>query len=357
MIIRKEIEAREKRYFSPSAALSVKTRGRRKPEKECEFRTAFQRDRDKIIHCKSFRRLKHKTQVFLSPVEDHYRTRLTHTLEVAQIARTIARALCLNEDLTEAIALAHDLGHTPFGHAGEYILDDILKENYGRRFFHNEQSVRIVEELEKDGQGLNLCHEIIDGIRNHTPDDPWPETLEGCLVRLADRIAYLHHDIEDALRAGVLKKRYLPRHHMKVLNNNILDTIISDIIKQSRGKSEIKLSRAVQKAMDGLYNFMYKNVYINPTAKKEESKVPVLMRQLFRHYHYNADFQNGAKTNEDQVQHTVDFISGMTDRYAITKFQQLFVPDEWHALPSPAHPCLPAGRRQARRINDPQRNN
>ena len=311
--------------------MSSKTKGRKQPENECSLRTAFQRDRDKIIHCKSFRRLKHKTQVFISPAEDHYRTRLTHTIEVAQIARTIARALALNEDLTEAIALAHDLGHTPFGHSGEFVLDDILKENYGRRFFHNEQSVRVVEVLEKDGQGLNLCWETIDGIQNHTPDDPWPKTLEGCIVRLADRIAYLRHDIEDALRAGVLVAKQLPNKHMKILGKNTLDTIVTDIIKNSRGKPKIKMSKEVQKAMDGLYDFMYKKVYTNPVAKSEEGKVPILMRQLFRYYHYNQDFQKGFDGENEQLQHTVDFIAGMTDRYAINKFQELFVPDEWRS--------------------------
>ena len=330
MIIRKEIEAREKQFLSPQAAPSSATRGRKHPEKEDDLRTAFQRDRDKIIHSKSFRRLKHKTQVFISPVEDHYRTRLTHTLEVAQIARTIARALQLNEDLTEAIALGHDLGHTPFGHAGEFVLDDILKENYGRRFFHNEQSVRVVESIEKDGKGLNLCWEVIDGIKNHTPDDPWPQTLEGCIVRIADRIAYLRHDIEDAIAAGVLTKEQLPVKEMQTLGENILDTIVSDIIKHSYHKPKIGMSEAVQSAVDQLYDFMYKNVYTNPAAKREETKVPELLRQLFRHYHYNLEFQKGLK-EEEQLQHTIDFIAGMTDRYAINKFQELFVPDEWRA--------------------------
>ena len=330
MIIRKEIEAREKQFLSPQAALSSATRGRKHPEKEDDLRTAFQRDRDKIIHSKSFRRLKHKTQVFISPVEDHYRTRLTHTLEVAQIARTIARALQLNEDLTEAIALGHDLGHTPFGHAGEFVLDDILKENYGSRFFHNEQSVRVVESIEKDGKGLNLCWEVIDGIKNHTPDDPWPQTLEGCIVRIADRIAYLRHDIEDAIAAGVLTKEQLPVKEMQTLGENILDTIVGDIIKHSYHKPKIGMSEAVQSAVDKLYDFMYKNVYTNPAAKREETKVPELLRQLFRHYHYNLEFQKGLK-EEEQLQHTIDFIAGMTDRYAINKFQELFVPDEWRA--------------------------
>ena len=331
MLIRQEIEERERSFLSPHAALSSRTRGRRHPEEECDYRSAFQRDRDKIIHCKSFRRLKHKTQVFISPVEDHYRTRLTHTLEVSQIARTLARALKLNEDLAEAIALGHDLGHTPFGHSGEYELDDILKTNYGQRFFHNEQSVRVVEVIEKDGRGLNLCWEIIDGIRNHTPDDPLPSTLEGQLVRLSDRIAYLRHDIEDAIRAGVLTQDQLPKQPMKALGDHILDPIIKSIIVNSRDKSEINMDPEIQAAMDTLYDFMYKNVYTNPTAKKEESKVPELLRQLFRYYHYNPDFQKGL-SEADQLQHTVDFIAGMTDRYAITKFEELFVPNEWRTV-------------------------
>ena len=330
MLIRQEIEERERSFLSPHAALSSRTRGRRHPEEECDYRSAFQRDRDKIIHCKSFRRLKHKTQVFISPVEDHYRTRLTHTLEVSQIARTLARALKLNEDLAEATALGHDLGHTPFGHAGEYVLDDILKE-HGRRFFHNEQSVRVVEMLEKDGRGLNLCREIIDGIRNHTPDDPLPFTLEGQLVRLSDRIAYLRHDIEDAIRAGVITQDQLPGQPMKLLGDHILDPIIESIIGNSRDKSEIKMDPDIQIAMDQLYDFMYQNVYINPAAKREESKVPEMLKLLFRHYHYDREFQKGFEEKE-QLQHTVDFIAGMTDRYAISKFEELFVPDEWRTV-------------------------
>jgi len=326
--IRQEIEEREARELSQYAALASRSQGRKLPEQEDEFRTAFQRDRDKIIHCKAFRRLKHKTQVFISPVEDHFRTRLTHTLEVAQIARTIARALRLNEDLAEAIALAHDLGHTPFGHAGEFVLDDILKTNYGRRFFHNEQSVRVVEVIEHDGKGLNLCAEIIDGIRNHTPDDPQPRTLEGQIVRLADRLAYLRHDIEDAIRAGVLKEKQLPDKFMKVLGRNILDVLVASIINSSLDQPQIMMDKKVQAAMDGLYEFMYNKVYTNPAAKSEEAKVPELLTQLFRHYHYDEAFQNGFP-QEEQVQHTVDFIAGMTDRYAITKFQELFVPNEW----------------------------
>lgn len=328
MLIRQEIEAREKRDLSALAALSSKTRGRQRPEKEDDFRTAFQRDRDKIVHCKSFRRLKHKTQVFISPVEDHYRTRLTHTLEVALIARDMARALRLNEDLAEAIALSHDLGHTPFGHAGENVLDEILQKNYGRKFFHNEQSVRVVEVIERDGKGLNLCWEIIDGIRNHTPDDPQPATLEGQIVRLADRFAYLRHDIEDAVRAGVLKEKQLPQKYMKVLGKNILDHLVKSVVENSRDKDRILMDKRTQEATDGLYEFMYKNVYTNSAAKKEEEKVPELLRQLFLHYHYSPEFQKGIR-EVDQLQHTIDFIAGMSDRYAVSKFKELFVPDEW----------------------------
>lgn len=330
MLIRSEIEKRERKILSPYACLSSKTKGREHAEKECPWRTAFQRDRDRIVHAKSFRRLKHKTQVFLSPLEDHYRTRLTHTLEVNQIARTLARALNLNEDLTEAIALGHDLGHTPFGHGGEEALDHILQENYGKRFFHNEQSARVVEYIEHDGKGLNLTLEVIDGIKNHTPDDPWPKTLEGCLVRIADRVAFLHHDIEDAISAGVITKAQLPKKYMRVLGENILDVILGDIIKHSRNKPKIKMSPKVKDAMDRLYDFMYKNVYTNSSAKKEERKVPELIHRLFRYFHYNRDFQKNVKV-EDQLQHTIDFIAGMTDRFAINKFTELFVPDEWRA--------------------------
>jgi dGTPase len=330
MLIREEIEERERCFLSPLAAFSARTRGRARPEKECDFRSAFQRDRDKIIHSRAFRRLKHKTQVFISPVEDHYRTRLTHTLEVAQIARTIACALQLNESLTEAIALAHDLGHTPFGHAGEFVLDDILKTSYGRRFFHNQQSVRVVEALEKNGLGLNLCFEVIDGIRNHTPSDPPPATLEGQVARLADRFAYLRHDIEDAIQAGVLREDQLPRKAMQVLGKKILDCLVSSVIANSRGKPMIKLDKGVQTAVEDLYAFMYKNVYTNPLAKREEKKVPQLLRQLFAYYHSDPKFIKGLKKGE-RLQQVIDVIAGMTDRYAISKFKELFVPNEWRA--------------------------
>lgn len=292
------------------------------------MRTAYQRDRDKIIHCKSFRRLKHKTQVFISPRGDHYRTRLTHTLEVAQIARTIARALRLNEDLTEAIALGHDLGHTPFGHGGEAVLDEILK-HYGMRFDHSEQSVRVATVIEK----LNLCSETIDGIRYHTHTREWPHTLEGCAVRYADRIAYIRHDIEDAIDAGVLNKGLLPRKYLKVFGKNMLDTIIFDIIKTSRGKKHIRTSKKIGDAILGMYNFLYKKVYTNPTAKEEETKVPAMLKLLFRYHLYNPKEIPGYKKSmgeKEALQLTVDFIAGMTDRFAIDRFEELFVPKEWH---------------------------
>ncbi|OGC03300.1 deoxyguanosinetriphosphate triphosphohydrolase [candidate division WOR-1 bacterium RIFOXYA12_FULL_43_27] len=328
MIIRREIEEREKKLLSPYACFASKTAGRAKPEKECNLRTAFQRDRDKIIHSKSFRRLKHKTQVFISPIGDHYRTRLTHTLEVAQIARTIARALRLNEDLTEAIALGHDLGHTPFGHAGEAVLNQILKE-FGGHFHHSEQSVRVVTVLDK----LNLCKEVIEGIALHTHTAEWPKTLEATAVRLADRIAYIRHDTEDAINAGILKKGSLPRKAMDVLKVHMLDTILFDIIKTSRGKPYVKMGKKVGAAVQNMYNFLYKRVYTNATAKAEETKLPALLRLLFRHYLYHPKELPGYKRKMEQkeiLRLTTDFISGMSDRYASEKFEELFVPKEWH---------------------------
>jgi dGTPase len=331
MNIREALEKREAEILSPYAALSSKTAGRARKESECDYRTAFQRDRDKIIHSKAFRRLKHKTQVFISPVEDHYRTRLTHTLEVSQIARTIARALFLNEDLAEAIALGHDLGHPPFGHAGEFVLEKILKE-YGRRFKHNEQSVRVVEVLEKDGRGLNLTAEVIEGIGHHPRYEPTPSTLEGQIVRLSDRFAYIRHDIEDAVYASVIAKKDLPKKYTKVLGSKILDIIVPDVIINSMGRNEIKMSKEVRTAVDGLYDFMYDKVYTNVIAKAEESKIPYLIRMLFRHYLYAPrelkGYSKGDK-GERLLQKVTDFIAGMTDRYATNKFIELFVPSEW----------------------------
>jgi len=236
--------------------------------------------------------------------------------------------LRLNEDLTEAIALAHDLGHTPFGHAGEEALREILRKNYSSDFNHNEQSVRVVRVIEKDGRGLNLSREVIDGIATHRPQDPLPRTLEGHLVRLSDRFAYLHHDIEDAILAQVLTPDQLPREPMAVLGNKILDTLVPDVINNSLDQPGIKMTPRIEAAMNGLYDFMYEHVYTNYLAKSEETKVPYLLQQLFRHYHYDPKFQKGFPEKE-QLQHTVDFIAGMTDRFAINKFEELFVPREW----------------------------
>jgi len=224
--------------------------------------------------------------------------------------------------------LGHDLGHTPFGHAGEFALDDILLKNFGVRFHHNLQSLRVVEIIEKSGRGLNLCAEILDGIKCHPTEEDWPKTLEGKIVRISDRFAYLRHDIEDAIDAKVLKKEDLPKKYMDILGEKILDTLVSDIIEQSYDKPDIKMSPKVQDAMDRLYDFMYENVYTNPDAKFEEVKVPYLLQQLFRHYHYNTNFQKGIPESE-QLQHTIDFIAGMTDRFATNKFEELFVPNEW----------------------------
>jgi dGTPase len=338
MQIRKEIEEREDIFLSPYAVRSKNSKGRDKKEKEDSIRTCFQRDRDRILHCKAFRRLKHKTQVFISPVEDHYRTRITHTLEVSQIARTIARALCLNEDLTEAIALGHDLGHTPFGHAGEDVLNDILKtlDVAPKRYFsHNEQSVRVVEVLENHGKGLNLTWEVRDGILHHPQKDKQlPATLEGQIVRYADHIAYIRHDIEDSILAGVIKKKDLPKKHTKVLGENILDAIIPNIIEKSRNKNRIQMDKRIENAMNGLYDFLYKKVYTSPTAKGEEKKIPVMITQLFKYYHENPEklpYYKRSWKEVDIVQNIVDFIAGMTDRYAINKFTEIFVPNEWHA--------------------------
>ena len=249
-------------------------------------------------------------------------------MEVAQIARTISKALRLNEELTEAIALGHDLGHTPFGHSGEEALNEVLEKNFGIKFYHHKQSLRIVEVIEKDGKGLNLCQEVLDGIYGHGSDQPDPITLEGKVVKLADRFAYLRHDIEDAIEAKVLTKSDLPKSTMKVLGENILDVLVSDVINNSLNSPKIKMNKTIKKAMNNLYAFMYENVYTNPEAKKEEKKIPYLIHQLFRYYHYNKKFQKRVPI-ANQLQHTIDFIAGMTDCFAINKFQELFVPREW----------------------------
>ncbi len=336
MNIRERTEAFEAANLSPFASLSQNSRGRDLEEIPCDIRTDYQRDRDRIVHAKAFRRLKHKTQVFLSPEGDHYRTRLTHTLEVSQIARTIAKALRLNEDLTEAIALGHDLGHTPFGHTGERVLDDALKE-VGERFIHSAQSVRVVEKLEKNGQGLNLTWEVRDGILNHGTASR-PNTLEGQIVRISDKIAYINHDIDDAIRAHVLEERDLPADPTRVLGHTVgerLNTIIHDLITQSTGVGEILQSPEVAAAMGQLRSFMFAHVYTSPLVKKEETKAKWMIRQLYLHYLENWDtlpneyIEMRMRDNEREEIVVSDYISGMTDGYAIKKFEEIFMPQGW----------------------------
>lgn len=333
MNIREEQEKREHLIFSPYASFSDESRGRDRDEEPCPMRTIYQRDRDRIIHCKAFRRLKHKTQVFLAPEGDHYRTRLTHTLEVAQIARSIARALNLNEDLTEAIALGHDLGHTPFGHAGERTLNSLCPMG----FAHYRQSIRVVEFLEKDGQGLNLTWEVRDGILNHRTAGN-PSTLEGKAVRLSDKIAYINHDIDDGIRAGILKESDIPSEYTDVLGNSTkerLNTMISDIIMNSIGKNDLVMSEPVRKAMTELRKFMFESLYLNPTAKSEEAKADKLITELYRYYVANTDklpdtYKRFITEFDERPEQVVcDYIAGMSDQYSISKFQEIFVPKAW----------------------------
>ena len=333
MNIREEQEKREHLIFSPYASFSDESRGRDRDEEPCPMRTIYQRDRDRIIHCKAFRRLKHKTQVFLAPEGDHYRTRLTHTLEVAQIARSIARALNLNEDLTEAIALGHDLGHTPFGHAGERTLNSLCPMG----FAHYRQSIRVVEFLEKDGQGLNLTWEVRDGILNHRTSGN-PSTLEGKAVRLSDKIAYINHDIDDGIRAGILKESDIPSEYTDVLGNSTkerLNTMISDIRMNSIGKNDLVMSEPVRKAMTELRKFMFESLYLNPTAKSEEAKADKLITELYRYYVANTDklpdtYKRFITEFDERPEQVVcDYIAGMSDQYSISKFQEIFVPKAW----------------------------
>ena len=333
MNIREEQEKREHLIFSPYASFSDESRGRDRGEEPCPMRTIYQRDRDRIIHCKTFRRLKHKTQVFLAPEGDHYRTRLTHTLEVAQIARSIARALNLNEDLTEAIALGHDLGHTPFGHAGERTLNSLCPMG----FAHYKQSIRVVEFLEKAGQGLNLTWEVRDGILNHRTSGN-PSTLEGKAVRLSDKIAYINHDIDDGIRAGILKESDIPSEYTDVLGDSTkerLNTMISDIIMNSIGKNDLVMSEPVHKAMTELRKFMFESLYLNPTAKSEEAKADKLITELYRYYVANTDklpdtYKRFITEFDERPEQVVcDYIAGMSDQYSISKFQEIFVPKAW----------------------------
>lgn len=336
MTIRESMEQLEEQYLSPYAALSKNTLGRDKPEELCDIRPEYQRDRDRILHCKSFRRLKHKTQVFLAPEGDHYRTRLTHTLEVAQIARTIAKSLRLNESLTEAIALGHDLGHTPFGHSGEVVLDELCQDG----FAHYQQSVRVVEVLEKDGQGLNLTKEVRDGILNHRTSGH-PSTLEGCIVRLSDKIAYINHDIDDAIRARIFKEDDLPREYTDVLGHSVrerLNTMIHDIIENSLGRPEIVMSPSMEKAMKELRAWMFAHVYSGSVAKEEEGKAQRMLKFLYEYYMKETDalpreyLELMERRGEKKERMVCDYIAGMSDRYAIDMFEELFVPQSWKAV-------------------------
>lgn len=333
MIIREKLEQWEKEYLSPYATLSMNSRGREREEEQCDIRPVFQRDRDRILHSKSFRRLKDKTQVFLTPEGDHYRTRLTHTLEVSQNARTIAKALRLNEDLVEAIALGHDLGHTPFGHAGERALNRVCP--YG--FEHNVQSVRTVEKLEKNGQGLNLTWEVRDGILNHQTAS-MPATPEGKIVRFSDKIAYIHHDMDDAIRGGILTEADVPKEIGDVIGYTTgerLDHFIHDIVTTSFGQSEIQMSPPVAEAMQKLRRFMFERVYQNPEAKSEEGKAEMLMETLYHHYmkHIDvlpADLLRLLEQGEPRERIVCDYIGAMTDRFAIATYEELYIPKSWH---------------------------
>ena len=329
MTIREQIETKEALLLCDAACASTASRGRLKKEEECTVRTCFQRDIDRIVHSKAFRRLKHKTQVFLQPEGDHYRTRMTHTLEVSRIARTIARGLSLNEDLTEAIALGHDLGHTPFGHAGEVALSQILPGG----FRHNEQSLRVVDYLEKNGRGLNLTYEVRDGILCHTGSQ-MPCTLEGQIIRLADRIAYINHDIDDAIRAGIIREKDIPAPLSALLGNSHrarIDTLTKDVIFQSRGKNAIIQSPEIGDAMEALRQFMFASVYRNPVAKGEESKAKDILLWLFEYYNRNfhlipADY---LQRKDDRARVICDYIAGMTDQYAIRMYSDAFIPLAW----------------------------
>ncbi len=332
MLIREELEKAERERLSPYATLSENSKGREREEEPCDIRPVFARDRDRIIHSKAFRRLKDKTQVFLNPEGDHYRTRLTHTLEVSQIARTIARALKLNEELVEAIALGHDLGHTPFGHAGERALNEICP--YG--FKHNEQSVRVVDVLERDGEGLNLTWEVRDGMRNHQTSS-MPATLEGQVVRLSDKFAYIHHDMDDAIRAGVLTDNDVPKEIGDVLGRTTkerLDKLIHNVISTSLGKERIALEKEVEEAMMDMRSFMFRSVYQNPIVKAEESKAEALIKTLYAYFVQHGDelpeeYRKLRERGESTEQVSCDYVASMTDHYAITVYNEIYVPKSW----------------------------
>lgn len=331
--IRQMLEKREHEILSPFAAFSDQSLGRDRQEEPCDIRPTYQRDRDRILHSKSFRRLKHKTQVFLAPEGDHYRTRLTHTLEVAQIARTIAKALLLNEDLTEAIALGHDLGHTPFGHAGERALNRICPIG----FEHHLQSIRVVEFLENHGRGLNLSKEVRDGIMNHMSEGN-PSTLEGKIVRFCDKIAYINHDIDDAIRGQIIKEEEIPGEYTEILGHSLgerLDTLIHDIVSNSYNRNDVIMSPQIETAMQNLREYMFQSVYMNKKAKGQEEQAERLLEQLFEYYEKHLEYlpeeylQRMQQHNEPSYRVVCDYVAGMTDRYAVTKFKELMIPSAW----------------------------
>ncbi len=331
--IRQRLELREHEILSPYAAFSDQSLGREVFEEPCDIRPVYQRDRDRILHCKAFRRLKHKTQVFLAPEGDHYRTRLTHTLEVSQISRTIAKALLLNEELTEAIALSHDLGHTPFGHAGERALNRICPIGYE----HHLQSIRVVEVLENRGKGLNLTAEVRDGIRNHQTAGK-PSTLEGKIVRLCDKIAYINHDIDDAIRGKIIREEEIPGEYTDILGHSLADrlnTMVHDIITNSENKNDIIMSSDIEKAMRQLREFMFRSVYTNQRAKSQEEQAERLLETLFSYYMEHLEKlpeefrQRMELLDEPPYRVVCDYIAGMTDRYAVAKFKELMLPSAW----------------------------
>lgn len=331
--IREMAEEREYEVLSPYAAHAGDSKGRDREEPQCDIRTVYQRDRDRILHSKSFRRLAHKTQVFIAPMGDHYRTRLTHTLEVSQLSRTIAKALRLNDDLCDAIALGHDLGHTPFGHTGERVLNEICPLG----FAHFRQSIRVVEVLEKNGEGLNLTWEVRDGILNHRTSGH-PSTLEGQIVRFCDKIAYINHDIDDAERAGILSEEDIPKTYREILGGSTrdrLNTLIHDVIYSSLDRSDIRMSPEIEEAMMELRKFMFDHVYLNSVAKTEEGKVSRMITMLYQYYEKHVDEMPQEyidlikKKGQPEPRVVCDYISGMTDQYSISKFQELFVPQSW----------------------------
>lgn len=331
MTIRERREQNEVAFLSPGACLAIHSKGRKREEAPCAIRTCFQRDVDRIVYSKAFRRLKHKTQVFLEPEGDHYRTRMTHTLEVTRIARTIARALGLNEDLTEAIGLGHDLGHTPFGHAGERVLNEIMPEG----FEHNVQSLRVIDTLEEEGSGLNLTYEVRRGILCHTGNEK-AETLEGQILWFADRIAYINHDIEDAMRGGIIYPMDIPIHLQQALGytkSQRINTLVNDVISASTGQAVICQTEDIGSYMDELRTFLFHAVYHNPIAKGEEGKAQDMIRSLFSYYikhpdELPTDFQD-VRARDGVERAACDYIAGMTDSYTVAKFQELFIPRAW----------------------------